>query len=277
MIGKIERMPLREVWKHEALNFTTWLQDNIDVLNEALDIELASVEREQSAGAFSVDLVAEDADGDPVIIENQLERSDHDHLGKLITYLTAMDAKTAIWIVSEPRPEHVAAVSWLNESSSASFYLFKVEAIKIGDSDPAPLLTKFVGPSEEAKDIGKKKRELSEQGRARYRFWTQLLDLAKTRTKLHSSISPTEGNWVGASVGVGGIVLIYSTTKGGTGLELEISRGKDRADENARIFNELKSHQAEIESDFGHPLEWIKREGCTAVHRSIQTLRRRME
>ncbi len=78
--------------------------------------------------------MAEDDSGNLVIIENQLERSNHDHLGKLITYLTALEAKVAIWIVREPRPEHVKAVAWLNETSSAAFYLVKVEAIQIGES-----------------------------------------------------------------------------------------------------------------------------------------------
>lgn len=103
------------------------------MVNEALGLSLVGVERERSAGDFSVDLVAEDeSSGNPVVIENQLEKSDHDHLGKLLTYLVAMGADTAIWIVSEPRPEHVSTISWLNESSSASFYLLKVEAVKIG-------------------------------------------------------------------------------------------------------------------------------------------------
>lgn len=81
-IGRLERVPLREVWKHEALDFTRWLQDNADVVNDAIGMELANVEREQPAGAFSVDLLGEDPAGNPVIIENQLEKSDHDHLGK---------------------------------------------------------------------------------------------------------------------------------------------------------------------------------------------------
>ena len=115
-IGKLERVALREVWKHEALDFTQWLQENIDVLNSALDLNLVNVDREQIPGAFSVDLVAEDEGGATIIIENQLEKSNHDHLGKLITYLTAMSARAAIWIVSDPRPEHVAAITWLNES-----------------------------------------------------------------------------------------------------------------------------------------------------------------
>jgi hypothetical protein len=187
MIGKIERVPLRDLWKHEAYDFTTWLQDNIDVLNDVLGSSLSNPEREQSVGSFNVDLVAEDEAGNPVIIENQLEKSDHNHLGKLITYLTAIGAKTAIWIVADPKPEHVGAISWLNESSSANFYLFKVEGIRIGDSEPAPLLTLIVGPSEESREVGEKKKEMAERYSLRYKFWNELLEKAKEKTKLHAA------------------------------------------------------------------------------------------
>jgi hypothetical protein len=154
-VGRLVRVPLREVWRHEAYDFTQWLQDNIEDLNDALDITLVNVDREQTTGSFSIDLVAEDEAGGTVIIENQLGKSDHDHLGKLITYLTGMSAKAAIWIVSDPRPEHVAAVTWLNEAISANFYMVKVEAVRIGDSPLAPLFTLIVGPSEETKDVGR--------------------------------------------------------------------------------------------------------------------------
>ena len=95
-IGKIQRVPLREVWRHEAYNFTRWLQENIDVLGDVLGITLSGAEREHSAGDFNVDLRAEDDSGNTVIIENQLEKSNHDHLGKLITYLVTFEAKTAV-------------------------------------------------------------------------------------------------------------------------------------------------------------------------------------
>src|SRR5215472_2565759 len=153
-IGKLERVALREVWKNEAYDFTQWLENNIGVLNDALDLNLVNVDRERAAGSFSIDLVAEDEGGGTVIIENQLEKSNHDHLGKLITYLTALNAKAPIWLVYDPRHEHVAAVAWLNESSSATFYMVKVEAVKIGDSPPAPLLTVIVGPSQESETVG---------------------------------------------------------------------------------------------------------------------------
>ena len=142
-IAKIERVPLRDVWKHEAYDFTKWLEENIDVLSDAIGRDIENVERERKTeSTFSVDLVAEGNDGSSIIIENQLEKSNHDHLGKLITYLTAMQAKVAIWIVADPRPEHVAAMSWLNESSSADFFLVKIEAIRIDSSPPAPLCSR---------------------------------------------------------------------------------------------------------------------------------------
>jgi len=125
--------------------------ENLDFLSETIGFQLSLDQREISAGAFSADIRAEDPQGNFVIIENQLEKTNHDHLGKLITYMSNLEAKTAIWITSEPRPEHETAVHWLNETLPAdtSFYLIKIEAYKIGDSDPAPLFTIVAGPSAE--------------------------------------------------------------------------------------------------------------------------------
>ncbi len=264
MIGKLERVPLREVWKHEAHDFTVWLQDNIDVLNDVIDLSLASAEREQSAGKFSVDLVAEDDAGNPVVIENQLEKSNHEHLGKLITYLTAIGAKVGIWIVSDPRPEHVGAISWLNESSGADFYLLKVEAIQIGDSPSAPLLTLIVGPSEESREVGATKKELAERYTIRRRFWTQLLEEAKTKSKLHANISPSQHGWLGTSAGTSGLLLAYVIQKHGAHVELYIDRGKDSEEENKVIFDKLFESRDAIEEAFGGSLEWQRLEGKRA-------------
>ncbi len=255
-IGKIKRIPLREVWKHEAFDFTAWLVENIDVLNEELDLTLVTVEREQKAGCFSVDLVAEDNDGNTVVIENQLEKSNHDHLGKIITYLTNLDAKSAIWIVSDPRPEHVKAIAWLNESSSASFYLFKMEAVQISDSPPAPLLTLIVGPSEEAKELGETKKEWAEREKLRYRFFEQLLARAKERTSLHAHLSPTQGNWVGMFVNLLG--LTYVVRQHDTNVELYIDRDHGRGEGNKKIFDDLLQKKDQIEKDFGEPLTWMR-------------------
>ncbi len=270
MIGKIERVPLRDIWKHEAYDFTNWLQDNIDVLNDALGLSLSNPEREQSAGSFNVDLVAEDENGNPVIIENQLEKSDHNHLGKLITYLTAIGAKTAIWIVADPRPEHVGAISWLNESSSANFYLFKVEGVKIGDSDPAPLLTLIVGPSEESREVGEKKKEMAERYSIRYKFWTELLEKAKEKTKLHANISSGQHSWVGTGAGKSGMGYNYTITKHASQVELYIDRGKDSESTNKNIFDELVEHKDEIENVFGESLKWERLDNKRACRISRQ-------
>lgn len=264
LIAKIERVPLRDVWRHEASDLTPWLQDNIDVLSDTLDLKLSNPEREESAGSFNVDIVAEDDAGNPVIIENQLEKSDHGHLGQLITYLVAIGAKTAIWIVSDPRPEHISSISWLNESSSANFYLLKIEAIKIGDSPPAPLLTVIVGPSEEGKEVGKVKKEIAERYQIREKFWSALLEIAKSKSKLHANISPTQYNYLSASAGRQGLGFSYVLRKHYARVEFWIDRGKEKDEENKKIFKQLHKNQSSIEESFGVDLVWENMEGRRA-------------
>lgn len=269
-IGRLERVPLREVWKHEAYDFTSWLQQNLDVLNEAMDLNIVSLERERAAGSFSVDLVGEDEFGGTIIIENQLEKSNHDHLGKVITYLTAMGAKTAVWIVSEPRPEHAAAITWLNETSSADFFMVKVEAVRIGESAAAPLLTVIVGPSAESRDIGRTKKELAERHHERRDWWAHLVALPEA--KLHAHITPGQWNWISASSGVRGLGLNYVVTQTTSAAELFIDRGKDSGEVNKSIFDQLAAHKREIEAAFGAPLEWDRMEGRRASRiRSMQS------
>lgn len=264
MIGRLERVPLREVWAHEALDFTQWLELNIDVLNEALDLEIVNVDREQAAGKFSIDLVAEDIHGRQLIIENQLERSDHDHLGKLITYLTAMGAKGAIWIVKDPRPEHLAAVQWLNQSLDVDFYMVKVEAVKILDSQPAPLFTLIVGPSNEAKEVGQTRKDVAERYALRNRWWTELIKRSADRTRLHAHITPGEYSWIGVSAGYPGINYNYTVTQNGRTAELYIDRGRGAEDENRALFDQLCQHREAIEAAFGGPLSWEALEGKRA-------------
>lgn len=260
MIGKIEKVPLRDIWKHEANDFTKWLQNNIDVLSEVINLPLSNVEREQSTGNFYVDLTAEDNSGNTVIIENQLEKSNHDHLGKIITYLSSMDARTAIWIVSEPRPEHVSAINWLNESTAANFYLLKIEGVKIGDSDPAPLLTLIVGPSEETENVGKSKREKKERYVLRKEFWTIVLNKLKDKTNLFNAVSPSESSWLGAGSGKRGIQYTMWVTQDDARLSLYIDRGKDSEEENQSILEKLEQYKDEIESIYGDKFEWHKKD-----------------
>lgn len=263
-IGKLTRISLREVWKHEAYDFTRWLQENIDVVNEVVDLSLTSPEREQPAGAFNVDLVAEDEAGGTAVIENQLEKSDHDHLGKLITYVANYQAKHAIWVVAHPRPEHVQAITWLNETGTTAFYLVKVEAIQINDSLPAPLLTLIVGPSEESKDVGETKKELAERDILRKKFWAGLLEKAKETTTLHANITPGQYHWIGAGSGKSGLTYNYVIRKYEASIELYIDRGKESEQDNQEILEKLITYREPIEETFGDKLTWARLEGKRA-------------
>lgn len=255
-IGKIERVPLRQVWPHEAHDLTRWLEENPDVLSSAVDVELMSVERERSAGAFSADLLGEDAGGRTVVIENQLERSDHDHLGKLLTYVAFFDAGVAVWIVAEPRPEHVRAITWLNEASPADFFLMKIEGIRIAGSPPAPLLTRIVGPSPESREVGEVKKDRAERHEIRHRFWTQFLERARARTNLFAGLSPTDQNWLGTGAGTSGLAFNANIRQRDCRAELYIDRGAERDEENITIFDRLFAEREAIEEAFGSELEW---------------------
>ena len=183
-----------------------------------------------------------------------------------------MGAKAAIWIVSDPRPEHVAAVAWLNESSSAAFYMVKVEAVRIGESPAAPLFTLIVGPSEETKDVGQTKKEIAERYGIRKRWWTTLIERSAKVNKLHAHITPGEYSWIGASSGIRGLNLNYVVTQDECAAELYIDRGKDAEEENKAIFDQLFDHKAEIDTAFGKPLSWERLEGKRACRiRHTQT------
>ena len=252
-IGRLQRVPLREVWPHEARDFTTWLQDNIDVLNSALDMNLVNIARERPAGSFSIDLVAEDENIGTVVIENQLEKSNHDHLGKVITYLSALSARAAIWIVSDPRPEHVAAITWLNEATSADFYLVKLDAVKIGASDVAPVLTLIVGPTEDY-TVKQERGLIAETDQLLKNFWQSLISNPEAR--LHAHVRPGTRTWISVASEISGISFGYTTTQNTSYVELYIDRGIGAEEENRQIFEQIVAHRQTIsESIQGNILE----------------------
>lgn len=255
MIGKMEKVKLRDIWKNEAKDFSSWLYDNLDVLSEELELKLTPIEKEKGIGTFSADILAEDINGETVIIENQLEKTDHDHLGKILTYISNVGAKVAIWISSNPRPEHERAIEWLNQASmDAYFYLIKVEAFKIGDSEPAPKFTIISGPSETATFIGEKKKELTERHKNRLKFWESLLEKSKEKTNLHSNITPSADAWISTGAGKSGLSYDYGITYKYGRIEFYIDTGK--YEENKKIFDELFRNKEHIEEVFGGKLEW---------------------
>ncbi|MEQ7846708.1 hypothetical protein [Nocardioides kribbensis] len=156
LIGRLNAVPAREVWRHEALDFTPWLLDNADVLSEVLGLDLELDAAEHAVGDFSLDLIGRDRlSGDLVIVENQLEPSDHTHLGQIMTYAGGTDAAHVVWVAPSFRPEHRRALEWLNERTDEAtrFFAVEVKVVRIGDSPYAPLLSLAVQPNDWGKQV----------------------------------------------------------------------------------------------------------------------------
>lgn len=261
-ISRLEAVPLRDIWRHEERDFSAWLYDNIQILGDALRMQFADPQKEVAVGSFTVDLVVEEENLGRVVIENQLGPTDHDHLGKVLTYLTNLEARTAVWVTPQPRPEHARAVAWLNETTpdDIAFYLVQVAAYKIGDSAPAPLFTIITGPSAEGKGFGRQKKQLAERHVQRLKFWEGLLQRAKELGVLtHAQRSPGKEPWLGGASGRSGLSFNYVIWMDDeAAVELYIDTGD--ADDNKRIFDELLAKKDEIEHAFGGALEWERLE-----------------
>ena len=257
-VSKLKHVPLREVWGKEERDFTPWLENNLDGLGEKLEIELSIVEREKRAGPFEVDLLAEDSDSNLVIIENQFGKSDHDHLGKGLTYLTQLNAKTLIWVCEDPRTEHVTAFAWLNETTpdDVSFYLVKLEAFQIENSPPAPHFVVLARPSSTIKAIGATKKEFAERHKKRLDFWKGLLEKSKTRTNLFANIKPSKENWISMGAGKSGILYYYVILMNSSRIDLYIDTGDK--DKNKMFFDQLSSQKEQIETQFGKEMGWLR-------------------
>ena len=165
--GELEEVPMRDIWAHEARKFTPWLERNIGALGNALGLDLCSKQAEAQVGDFSLDLLAETGDGDIVAIENQFDRTNHRHLGQLLTYAAGCDAKILIWIVEEARDEHRAAVEWLNRKTGVDthFYLVTVKIVQIDDSLPAYQFIPVVAPNQWGKEQYRKTAEITPAAR----------------------------------------------------------------------------------------------------------------
>jgi hypothetical protein len=256
-IRKLDYINVRGIWKDEARDFTQWLAQNIDYLNDKLGFNINVLETERQVGSFNVDIFGEDEQGNSVIIENQLEKTDHAHLGQLLTYAVGVDAKTIIWISPMPREEHIEVIEWLNEITPVDirWYLFKLEVIKIKDSPVSPLFTKVIGPSQEIKILGKEKKETAERHLKRLEFWENLLPVINNKTNLYKNINPSKDNWLNASSGVGGVYYSIVVRMENTSVLLVIEKTGNR-DFNKKIFDFLYSNKEKIEELFSNQLIW---------------------
>ena len=258
-IAKLEPVDVRKLWTHEERGFSVWLAANLETLADQLGLTLQNPVREKEVGRFSLDLQAETNGGVQVIIENQLDATNHDHLGKVLTYLSNLEAKIAIWIAGEVREEHAEAIRWLNEFTPAdmAFYLVKLEAFRINGSDPAPLFSVVAGPTEIGRGVGQQKKDLAEREVLRLQFWEQLLERAKRKgVSWHEQRAPSKDSWLSAGAGVrSGVSLSYLIwIEKESGVELYIDTGDK--DENKKIFDGLRAKQQSMEHAFGASLSW---------------------
>lgn len=264
-IGHLKEVNVRDLWKHEQYDFSKWLAKpaNIEYLNDILGLTLVEVDEEVYVGPYRCDLVAKDeTSGINVIIENQLEATNHDHLGKIVTYASGLDAKFIVWIVKEAKEEHRAAIEWLNNNtgSDINFFLIEIHAYKIGDSDPAPKFEVVEKPNDFVKR-GKNKSsdELNKSQSERLIFWEQFNQILISKGKPFNVRKATTDHWYDVSIGSGeahiSITLVNKENK--IGLEVYINDNKD-------LFDSLYEKKDIIQNELGYELEWNRLDGKKA-------------
>ncbi len=258
MFGKLTKVDLREAWKHEAYDFTNWLaqKENIELLCNEIDISMQIIQTEANVGSFAVDILAEEEiTGKKIIIENQLEMTDHDHLGKLITYASGLNANYIIWIFKDIREEHKNAIDWLNEISNGQigFFAIQLELWRINDSLVAPRFNIVVSPNNWAKAVSdfQRSNSLTDINIFQLDYWTGFSEyLTQTKSFLKPR-KPRAQCWYDSSIGSSEVHLtfIVSIRENFLRTELYISDNKE-------LFNEFSSKKSEIEQKLGFELVW---------------------
>lgn len=258
-LAKIEKVDIREIWKHEASDFTNWLakKENLDLLSEEIGIDISLIQTEASVGKFNVDILAEEENtGRKIIIENQLETTDHDHLGKIITYASGYDAEIIIWIVKNVRDEHKQAVDWLNEHTDdkINFFAIQMELWRIVDSPCAPKFQIIAKPNDWAKAIKKvtgASSELSDTKMTQLEFWTKFKEYVRDQNGKIRLRKPYPQHWYDISFGfsTAHISLTVNSQTNQMGCEIYIPDSK-------QLFHCLNENKEEIEEKLGFKLQW---------------------
>lgn len=263
-LGTITRLDARKVWSNEAADFTPWLFQNLSLLGEALGLELEPKTTEAPVGDFSLDLLAHDLGRDrTVIIENQLTATDHDHLGKLITYASGYNASTVVWITPEIRDEHRQALDWLNQhtDTETEFFLVLVEVLQINQSPPAVQFRPVAAPNRWRKGkVGEpSSAEPSSRGRAYQAFFQRLVDELREKHNFTRARATGPQNWYSFASGVGGVTYNASFASGGRCRgEIYIDLGEQ--EKNKALFDRLAAEQTQLETAFKEPLSWERLE-----------------
>ena len=261
-LGRLEQVAPRSVWANEAHDFTPWLLANCGGLGEALGIDLELHVAEHPVGGFSLDLMGRDLTNDTrVIVENQLEGTDHTHLGQILTYAAGTDASTIVWVATRFRDEHRQAIDWLNQKTAeeVNFFGVQVSVVRIGDSAPAPLFDVVAKPNEWQKRVSSATRAGATSGRGeQYRvFWGRYLERVHA---LHPSWSrrstPQPANWMGFASPLGRGTMVNPSFAAGGRLRHELYIDSGDAEANRELFDRLLRQRNAMEAAYGRPLEF---------------------
>lgn len=259
-LSKLERVPLREGWKHEAGEFTPWLAEteNLNALADALGVsELVRVATEHWVGDFKLDILCTDGD-EQVVVENQLDETDHKHLGQILAYAAGVGAKKVVWVAESFRPEHIAALQFLNENTTEnlSFFGVQIELWRIGDSPLAPKFEVVAKPNDWTKSGREQARAASTASptkQLQLRFWAALIEaLSKSAPQIRPQ-KPRPQHWLNNSIGRSGFGLniTANTRDERLGVELWLP-GADAK----QHFANLTAYKPEIEKKLGFELDW---------------------
>lgn len=256
-LGTLKKITdLRSIWPHEALNFTPWVAENVDLLVDAVGLDITVDETESSVGDFNVDIYASETGTDrKIIIENQLEDTDHDHLGKLITYASGKGADVVIWVVKHAREEHKAAVEWLNNHTDdkIGFFLCEIKLFQIGDSQIAPAFTVVERLNDWTKEIRKTASANSTQ-QQRLEYWQAFNDYAFSDanfSRIFNKRKPTTDHWMDFSIGSSACHIAVSQIQKRKAVDVELYINDDK-----ELFKSLFAHKDEIEKNMEMELEW---------------------
>jgi hypothetical protein len=257
--ASLESQEVREYWEHEAHEFTPWVADEIRAegvseLEDSLGLDLEIIEEEKSVGRYNVDILAEVVDDNRnVVIENQLNPSDHDHLGKSIAYASGVDADIIVWLAPRFYDEHRDAIQWLNENSREGVDLFAVrlEVWKIGDSEPAVRLNPVAEPSEWKEKAKRSEGELTQTEQLQEEFWTEFRDRIEDCETPLSARKPYPEYYYNNPIGKAGFELQFTVNsqddKLGVGLVIR---------DDAEAYWQLNEEAQQIEAEFDHELTW---------------------
>lgn len=265
-LGRIEKLDLRTFWKREDTEFTPWLakEENIQLLSETIGIELEVQSQEESVGPFSADILCKDTINDHfVLIENQLERTDHVHLGQLMTYAAGLDAVTIIWIAQKFTEEHRAALDWLNRITEDTFNFFgiEIELYKIGDSDPAPMFNLVSKPNDWTKQV---KKSASVQTKSdtklfQQEYWQNLKEYMEANKSFLKMQSPLPQHWTNIAIGRSYFHLSATISSRSKTLSIWLNIVGDQAKENFNKLYKLAYERSLLEVDSN--LLWDKMDG----------------